>query len=137
MRELVARCRALMRRQRGNEKADQGSVLKFEEITLHSQECRVFLRRREVKPVPQRIPHPRAVYEVNPGGSRSRDQIIDQEWGHDFMGDNKTVDVHIRWIRKKIRGRPSNPVYLKTVRGFGYRWGRVKFFRITLRFSLI
>jgi two-component system phosphate regulon response regulator PhoB len=53
----------------------------------------------------------------------SRDQIIDQVWGHDFMGDNKTVDVHIRWIREKLETDPSHPLYLKTVRGFGYRLG--------------
>lgn len=53
----------------------------------------------------------------------SRDQIIDQVWGHDFMGDNKTVDVHIRWIREKLEADPSHPAYIKTVRGFGYRLG--------------
>jgi two-component system phosphate regulon response regulator PhoB len=53
----------------------------------------------------------------------SRDQIIDRVWGYDFMGDNKTVDVHIRWIREKLEVDPSRPQYLKTVRGFGYRLG--------------
>ena len=53
----------------------------------------------------------------------SRDQIIDRVWGYDFMGDNKTVDVHIRWIREKLEVDPSHPHYLKTVRGFGYRLG--------------
>ncbi|MEM9980201.1 MAG: helix-turn-helix domain-containing protein, partial [Cyanobacteria bacterium P01_D01_bin.2] len=53
----------------------------------------------------------------------SRDQIIDRVWGYDFMGDNKTVDVHIRWLREKLEEDPSKPKYVKTVRGFGYRLG--------------
>jgi two-component system phosphate regulon response regulator PhoB len=122
MRELVARCRALLRRHQGNPKAEQEKVLRFEDITLHPQECRIFLRGDEVSLSPKEfrimemfLSQPRRVW--------SRDQIIDQVWGHDFMGDNKTVDVHIRWIREKLEVDPSHPHYLKTVRGFGYRLG--------------
>jgi two-component system phosphate regulon response regulator PhoB len=122
MRELVARCRALLRRHQGSHKAEQEKVLRFEDITLHPQECRIFLRGDEVSLSPKEfrimemfLSQPRRVW--------SRDQIIDQVWGHDFMGDNKTVDVHIRWIREKLEAEPSHPHYLKTVRGFGYRLG--------------
>lgn len=122
MRELVARCRALLRRHQGSHKAEQAKVLRFEDITLHPQECRFFLRGDEVSLSPKEfrimelfLSQPRRVW--------SRDQIIDQVWGHDFMGDNKTVDVHIRWIREKLEVDPSHPHYLKTVRGFGYRLG--------------
>jgi two-component system, OmpR family, phosphate regulon response regulator PhoB len=122
MRELVARCRALLRRQQGKPHPEQENVLKFEEITLHPQECRVFLRGEEVNLSPKEF----RILELFMGQPRrvwSRDQIIDQVWGHDFMGDNKTVDVHIRWIREKLETDPSHPIYLKTVRGFGYRLG--------------
>ncbi|MEO1592511.1 MAG: response regulator transcription factor [Cyanobacteria bacterium J06632_22] len=122
MRELIARCRALLRRCQTKSKQEDASVLKFEEISLHSKECRVFLKGDEVSLSPKEfkilelfMSQPRRVW--------SRDQIIDRVWGYDFMGDNKTVDVHIRWIREKLEEDPSHPCYLKTVRGFGYRLG--------------
>jgi two-component system phosphate regulon response regulator PhoB len=61
------------------------------------------------------INHPRRVW--------SREHLLDQVWGADFMGDSKTVDVHIRWLREKLELDPSHPQYIITVRGFGYRFG--------------
>ncbi len=122
MRELIARCRALLRRYQSKTKPDSKSVLKFEDIALHTNECQVFLSEKEISLSPKEfkilellISQPKRVW--------SRDQIIDQVWGYDFMGDNKTVDVHIRWLREKLEETPSDPKYLKTVRGFGYRLG--------------
>ena len=122
MRELIARCRALVRRYQAQTKQDDAAILKFEEIALHIEECQVFLSGEEVNLSPKEfkilellISQPKRVW--------SRDQIIDQVWGYDFMGDNKTVDVHIRWLREKLEEVPSSPKYLKTVRGFGYRLG--------------
>lgn len=122
MRELVARCRALLRRHRGTSPQESDPVMRFQDIALHPKECRVHLRGNEVSLSPKEfkilelfMSQPRRVW--------SRDQIIDHVWGHDFMGDNKTVDVHIRWIREKLEDDPSSPQYLRTVRGFGYRLG--------------
>lgn len=122
MRELIARCRALLRRYQVKAKQDETDVLKFEEISLNQKECRAFLKKQELSLSPKEfkilelfMSQPRRVW--------SRDQIIDRVWGYDFMGDNKTVDVHIRWIREKLEEDPSRPKYLKTVRGFGYRLG--------------
>ena len=122
MRELVARCRALLRRYQAVAQADDKSILRFEDIALHTEQCQVFLAETEINLSPKEfkilellISQPKRVW--------SRDQIIDRVWGYDFMGDNKTVDVHIRWIREKIEIDPSRPYYLKTVRGFGYRLG--------------
>ncbi|MFN6158508.1 MAG: helix-turn-helix domain-containing protein, partial [Dolichospermum sp.] len=53
----------------------------------------------------------------------SREQLLDQVWGPDFIGDSKTVDVHIRWLREKLEIDPSHPECIVTVRGFGYRFG--------------
>lgn len=122
MRELVARCRALLRRQRGKTSVEKDNVLRFEDIALHPQECRVFLKGEEVSLSPKEF-RILELFMSQPRRVWSRDQIIDQVWGHDFMGDNKTVDVHIRWIREKLEIDPSHPQYLKTVRGFGYRLG--------------
>jgi two-component system phosphate regulon response regulator PhoB len=122
MRELVARCRALLRRQRGKADTEKGDTLQFEDITLNPQECRVFLKGEEVNLSPKEF-RILELFMSQPRRVWSRDQIIDQVWGQDFMGDNKTVDVHIRWIREKLEVDPSRPQYLKTVRGFGYRLG--------------
>jgi two-component system phosphate regulon response regulator PhoB len=59
----------------------------------------------------------------NPRRVFSRDQLLEKVWGIDFMGDSKTVDVHIRWLREKLELDPSSPQYVITVRGFGYRLG--------------
>lgn len=128
MRELVARCRALLRRQRLLEESfkptltSQSQVLQYKEITLYPQECRAIVRDEEVSLAPKEfrllelfMSYPRRVW--------TRDQLLDQIWGSDFVGDSKTVDVHIRWMREKIERDPSHPEYIVTIRGFGYRFG--------------
>lgn len=122
MRELIARCRALMRRQRGLGQQEADPVLRFQDLALNPKECRVFLRGDELSLSPKEF-RILELFMSQPRRVWSRDQIIDKVWGHDFMGDNKTVDVHIRWIREKLEEDPSKPQYLKTVRGFGYRLG--------------
>ncbi|WP_008313564.1 response regulator transcription factor [Leptolyngbya sp. PCC 6406] len=122
MRELVARCRALLRRHQGLTQSEADPVLRFQEILLNPKECRVFMRDTEVNLSPKEF-RILELFMSQPRRVWSRDQIIDKVWGHDFMGDNKTVDVHIRWIREKLEADPSKPEYLKTVRGFGYRLG--------------
>ena len=121
MRELVARCRALLRRQKYSN-STSSSVQKYGDISLFPQECRVIVRGTEVNLSPKEfrllelfMSYPRRVW--------SRDQLIEQVWGADFLGDTKTVDVHIRWLREKLEAEPSQPEYLITVRGFGYRFG--------------
>lgn len=121
MRELIARCRALIRRQ-GFTNTNSTSVRKYRDIILYPQECRVILRGEEVNLSPKEfrllelfMSYPRRVW--------SREQLIEQIWGPDFLGDTKTVDVHIRWLREKLELDPSQPEYLITVRGFGYRFG--------------
>ena len=121
VRELVARCRALIRRQRYSSSSPT-PVQKYRDISLFSQECRVTVRGIEVNLSPKEfrllelfMSYPRRVW--------SREQLIEQVWGPDFLGDTKTVDVHIRWLREKLEEEPSQPQYLTTVRGFGYRFG--------------
>jgi len=121
MRELVARCRALLRRQRFTNLL-QTPILQFKDITLSPEECRVTVRGAEVALSPKEfrllelfMSYPKRVW--------SREHLIDQVWGPDFLGDTKTVDVHIRWLREKLEEDPSKPKYIVTVRGFGYRFG--------------
>ena len=121
MRELVARCRALLRRQQPLAPAPS-QMLEQHDLVLIPSECRVSRAGRELRLSPKEfrllelfMRHPRQVW--------SREQLIEQIWGIDYIGDNKTVDVHIRWLREKIEDDPSAPSQLVTVRGFGYRFG--------------
>ncbi|MDX2096357.1 MAG: response regulator transcription factor [Leptolyngbyaceae cyanobacterium bins.59] len=121
IRELVARCRALLRRNRQSHAPSLEPVLKFQDITLSPRECRVTVRGDEVNLSPKEfrmlelfMTYPRRVW--------SREQLIERVWGADFMGDSKTVDVHVRWLREKLEADPSRPEHLLTVRGFGYRF---------------
>jgi two-component system phosphate regulon response regulator PhoB len=120
MRELVARARALMRR--STTQASRGQVLSHGNLRLYPEECRVTRDGQEVNLSPKEyrllelfMQHPRRVW--------SRDKLLEQIWGHDYFGDSKTVDVHIRWLREKLEENPSEPAFLQTVRGFGYRFG--------------
>ena len=130
MRELVARCRALLRRQhqfQSNLPVTPEPVvpiapLTYQNIGMYPEECRVLLDGKEINLSPKEfklleifLRHPKRVW--------SRDQLLERVWGHDFIGDSKTVDVHIRWLREKVEADPSHPVHLVTVRGFGYRMG--------------
>ncbi len=121
MRELIARCRSVLRRQQQAQVPD-AAVLRHGDIWMYPQECRVLVRGIEVSFSPKEfrllelfMRHPRRVW--------TREQLLEKIWGSDFMGDSKTVDVHIRWLREKLELDPSTPEYLVTVRGFGYRFG--------------
>jgi two-component system phosphate regulon response regulator PhoB len=121
MRELVARCRALLRRN-SLKTGSQSSVRQFRDITIFPDECRVLVRGKEINLSPKEfrlldlfMSYPRRVW--------GREQLIEHIWGADFLGDTKTVDVHVRWLREKLELDPSKPEYLITVRGFGYRFG--------------
>jgi len=120
MRELVARCRALLRRTANP--ASQPRVLEHANLRLYQEECRVTRNGVDVNLSPKEyrllelfMQHPRRVW--------SRDKLLEHIWGIDYFGDSKTVDVHIRWLREKLEDNPSAPVHLITVRGFGYRFG--------------
>jgi two-component system response regulator RegX3 len=58
----------------------------------------------------------------NAGRVLTRGQLIDRVWGSDYVGDTKTLDVHVKRLRSKIEPDPSNPKYLVTVRGLGYKF---------------
>ena len=120
MRELVARCRALLRRQR-TPLPTISSVEHFD-LHLYPGECRVSRAGFDIRLSPKEY-RLLELFMQNPKRVWSREQLIEQVWSVDYIGDSKTVDVHIRWLREKIEDDPSNPTKLVTVRGFGYRFG--------------
>lgn len=122
MRELIARCRALLRRSRQTQIPVTEAIIRYQDIILYLNECRVTVRGDEINLSPKEF----KILEMFMNAPKrvwSREQLLERVWGSDFMGDSKTVDVHIRWLREKIEIDPSHPHYLQTVRGFGYRLG--------------
>jgi two-component system, OmpR family, phosphate regulon response regulator PhoB len=122
LRELVARCRALLRRSGSNGDSGEKQVLSHEDITLYPEECRVTRGGKELNLSPKEY-RLLEMFMQNPKRVWSREKLLERVWGIDFMGDSKTVDVHIRWLREKLETNPSAPEFILTVRGFGYRFG--------------
>ena len=63
-----------------------------------------------------------ALLVSNPGRAYTREQILSALWGHNYVGDERTVDVHVRWLREKIEDDPAQPGRIVTLRGVGYRF---------------
>ena len=120
MRELVARCRALLRRTTSQQAPVK--VLEHANICLYQEECRVTRDGLDVSLSPKEY-RLLELFMQNPRRVWSRDKLLENVWSIDYIGDSKTVDVHIRWLREKLEENPSSPVHLLTVRGFGYRFG--------------
>ncbi|MGB6013902.1 MAG: response regulator transcription factor [Nodosilinea sp.] len=122
MRELIARCRALLRRQKWSTTEPDRAVLTYKDIVLYTTEFRVTVAGQEVGLSPKEV-RILELFIQSPNRVWSREELIETVWGTDFIGDRKTVDVHIRWLREKIEVDPANPQYVTTLRGFGYRFG--------------
>lgn len=120
--ELIARIRALIRRVTsvdiGKEEVEKLTSGKF---TLNFSERKFFKDGEEIELTPKEF-EILELFMKNKEKSLSRDEILDKIWGRNYYGDFKVVDVNIRRIRIKIEKDPSNPSYLKTVWGYGYRW---------------
>ncbi|MEN9380577.1 MAG: hypothetical protein RIR99_411 [Actinomycetota bacterium] len=120
-RELVARIRAVLRRngEIGDESADSG--------TLVVGPVRLDTERHVIEINGAISQFPLKEFELleflmrNSGRVLTRTQLIDRVWGSDYVGDTKTLDVHIKRLRAKIEKDPANPVYIQTVRGLGYK----------------
>lgn len=126
MRELVARMRAVMRRSeesREDAVADSDEQLCVGEVRMDRASHEVFVR-GELVSLPLKEYELLSLLLENPGRVLPRDTLIDRAWGHDYVGDTKTLDVHIKRLRGKIEDDPSHPVRIVTVRGVGYKFER-------------
>ena len=122
MRELISRVRANLRRVRMAEPAaSTDDVLRGGPIELD-------VARHEARVRGEPVAFPPKEFELletllrRQGRLLTRDLLIDEVWGSDYFGDTKTLDVHVKRIRKKIEEDPHNPVHLVTVRGLGYKF---------------
>ena len=119
-RELLARVNAVLRRSRGEEQEPAEPVLEVGRV-------RMDVGRHEVAVDGEAVAMPPREFELlelfmrNPGRALARGEIIDRVWGADYVGDTKTLDVHVKRIRAKIEVEPGEPRLLVTVRGVGYK----------------
>lgn len=117
-RELVARVRAVLRRAAGD-----AEELALGPLRLDLLGHRCFVRDSEVALTLTEFGLLQALME-HPGQVLSREKLLERVWGYDYYGDARTVDVHVRHLREKIEENPSEPQFVETVRGVGYRFGR-------------
>jgi len=119
-RELVARIRAVMRRRT----AEPGSK---SDVTLSAGNIEMDVERHVVTVDGETVKLPLKEFELlevlmrNAGRVLTRGQLIDRVWGSDYVGDTKTLDVHVKRLRSKIEPEPAEPTVLVTVRGLGYK----------------
>jgi two-component system response regulator RegX3 len=126
LRELVARIRAVLRRRETPEQGDENEEqLLRGPIRMDIDARRCFVNDTEVKLRKKEFALLRLLLE-NPGRVLTREVIIDRVWGSDYVGDTKTLDVHIKRLRSLIEDDPKNPVHITTVRGVGYRFELTK-----------
>jgi DNA-binding response OmpR family regulator len=122
-RELLARMRALLRRRdldqgrlplRGDRIVTNGIVLERTTRQVWHAGRLVKLRHREFDLL--------CVLMENAGKAVPRHELLNKVWGEDWIGDSRTLDVHICWLRQKLRDDPTKPRYIQTLRGYGYRF---------------
>ena len=125
MRELLARIKAVLRR---SESARVAAAPAGKNEFLEAGDIAVDLNKHEVRKGGDSVELNPKEFELlvlllsNRGQVISREQILRKVWGYDYIGNDRTVDVHIRWIRRKLETDPDNPRYLVTVRGYGYKF---------------
>ena len=119
-RELLARVNAVLRRSRGEEQEPAEPVLEVGRVRMDVERHEVTVDGEAVA-MPPREFKLLELFMRNPGRVLARGEIIDRVWGADYVGDTKTLDVHVKRIRAKIEVEPGEPKLLITVRGVGYK----------------
>jgi len=121
MRELVARIKAVLRRAKMSvsTEAKTKEKLEFDDVIIDVKGRIVLKRGVPIDLSPKEFDLLVTLAE-NEGRVMSREYLLNHIWGDDFYGDDRTVDVHIRWLREKLEDDPSNPEHIHTVRGIGY-----------------
>jgi two-component system response regulator RegX3 len=122
LRELVARMRAVLRRSPlAEQETVSGEVLEVGDLRLDPERHEVYLRASLV-PLPLKEFELLELLMANAGRVLTRETLIDRVWGPHYVGDTKTLDVHVKRLRSKIEDDPSRPHRITTIRGLGYKY---------------
>ena len=125
LRELVARIRAALRRAPGEEEDSNAEVVEVADVRLDPIRHEVAVRGEPVQLALKEFDLLELLL-VNAGRVLTRDTLMDRVWGPSYVGDTKTLDVHIKRLRAKIEENPSAPTRITTIRGLGYRYEKPK-----------
>jgi DNA-binding response OmpR family regulator len=120
-RELMARIKALLRRVQMDSQAKPSQTIQIRDMVMNL-DTRQVTKNGVLLPLRYKEFELLSLLVVNAGQVVTRAEIFDQVWGTDWLGDMRTLDVHIRWLREKLEDDPSNPELIQTVRGVGYRF---------------
>jgi two-component system response regulator RegX3 len=120
-RELVARVRAVLRRRGAADAEDASTALEAGPVRMDVDRHVVTVRGAEVA-MPLKEFELLELLLRNAGRVLTRGQLIDRVWGADYVGDTKTLDVHVKRLRSKVEADPGSPRHLVTVRGLGYKF---------------
>lgn len=122
--ELISRIRAILRRiKRSSEIKVSSKLIQCKNLILDTNSQKLFKDSKELN-LTQREYSLIKVFMENIDKAFNRDELLNLAWGEDFLGDYKTVDVHVRRLREKIEEDSSNPGFIKTIWGYGYRFSK-------------
>jgi two-component system alkaline phosphatase synthesis response regulator PhoP len=119
VRELLARIKAVLRRTQQPEE-EKEEIIKFGDIVIDTGKHLVYKKGKVLELTLKEFELLKLLSQ-NMGKVLTRDYLLDKVWGYEYAGETRTVDVHIRHLRKKIEDDDKSPVYIETVRGIGYK----------------
>lgn len=119
--ELILRVKSLARRIESSDDIKESTILISKPFKIDTYSRKFYKEEHEIELTPTEYAIAKLFVE-NPGKAFKRDEILNLVWGYDFVGDSKIVDVNIRRLRSKIEDDSSNPNFIETVWGIGYRW---------------
>jgi DNA-binding response OmpR family regulator len=120
-RELLARVRSILRRVELDRQVSQTQSVTLGNLTLDPVARRIFKDDQELQLSAREFDLLSNLMK-NAGRALSREELLSEVWGSDWIGDQRTLDVHVRWLRLKVEDDPASPRYIQTVRGHGYRF---------------
>lgn len=125
-REVVARVKAVLRRSgEWTGRVEETGILTTGSLTVHAEQYEAYLDKVELEFTPKEF-ELLVYFMQNKNRVLSRDQLLSAVWNYDFAGDTRIVDVHVSHLREKIEENTKKPVFIKTVRGIGYKFEEPK-----------
>ncbi|MCM3743604.1 response regulator transcription factor [Sporosarcina luteola] len=127
-REVIARVKAVLRRsgeRTGSDEEGGGQILRSASLTVHPEQYEAYLDEEVLEFTPKEF-ELLVYFMQNKNRVLTRDQLLSAVWNYDFAGDTRIVDVHVSHLREKIEENTRKPVFIKTVRGIGYKFEEQK-----------